>query len=59
MTHSPSEKFLFRTEETLLDAMSVASDALLIALQRDHPRIVRHLQDQAKANRQRQLDINK
>lgn len=53
MTHSPSEKFLFRTEETLLDAMSVASDALLIALQRDHPRIVRHLQDQAAANRKR------
>lgn len=53
MTHSPSEKFLFRTEETLLGDITVASDALLIALQREHPRIVRHLQDQAAANRQR------
>jgi hypothetical protein len=52
MSHITSEKFLFRTEETLLDAVSVASDALLIALQREHPRIVRHLQDQAAANRQ-------
>jgi hypothetical protein len=51
MAHTTSDAHLFTSERSLRDAVSVASDALLIALQREHPQIVRHLQEQAAANR--------
>ena len=48
MSHVTSDRFLFDTEHNMITAMEIASDALLIALQREHPRIVDHLQAQAE-----------
>jgi hypothetical protein len=51
MSHVTSEQHLFTTEQEMNEATTGASDALLTALQREHPQIVRHLQDQSAANR--------
>lgn len=51
MAHVTSEKHLFTTEDRERAASRQACDALLIALQREHPQIVRHLQEQAAAGR--------
>lgn len=46
-----SDRNLFNSDDRMREASRAASDALLIALQREHPEIVRHLQDQSAANR--------
>lgn len=55
MAHITSDTHLFDTEDDLRDGITVAADALLIALlialQREHPEIVRRLQTRAAANR--------
>jgi len=40
-----------RNEQDQREGAAVAADALLRALQREHPEIVRHLQNKAAANR--------
>ena len=47
MSHYTSEPFLFTTEDRMREASRLACDALLIALQREHPQIVRHLQERS------------
>lgn len=49
MAHVTSDKHLFTTEDRERAASRQACDALLIALQREHPQIVRHLQERAAA----------
>ena len=49
MSHYTSEARLFTADDRERSAMTVACDALLIALQREHPQIVRHLQERAAA----------
>ena len=49
--HVTSDHDLFIREQELREEVSGAADALLRALQREHPEIVRHLQDKAIANR--------
>ncbi len=49
MAHVTSEKHLFTSEDRMRAASRQACDALLIALQREHPEIVRYLQQQAAA----------
>lgn len=51
MPHVTSDTHLFDSEDDLRDGITVAADALLIALQREHPEIVRRLQTRAAANR--------
>lgn len=51
MPHVTSDTHLFNTEDDLRDGITVAADALLISLQREHPEIVRRLQTRAAANR--------
>lgn len=51
MAHVTSDKHLFNSEDRERAASRQACDALLIALQREHPQIVRHLQEQAAAAR--------
>lgn len=51
MAHVTSERHLFTSEDRMRASMSVACDALLIALQREHPEIVRHLQERAASAR--------
>lgn len=51
MSHYTSEARLFTSDDRERAAMMMASDALLIALQREHPQIVRHLQERAAASR--------
>lgn len=46
-----SDRNLFSSDDRMREASRAACDALLIALQREHPEIVRHLQDQSAANR--------
>lgn len=52
MAHVTSDKHLFNSEDRERAASRQACDALLIALQREHPQIVRHLQEQAATNQQ-------
>lgn len=47
MSHVTSEQHLFTTEQEMNEATTGASDALLTALQREHPQIVRHLKERA------------
>ena len=52
--HVTSDRNLFTSEQDQREGVVVAADALLRALQREHPEIVRHLQDKAAANRKEQ-----
>lgn len=51
MAHVTSERHLFTSEDRMRASMSVACDALLIALQREHPEIVRRLQERSAVGR--------
>jgi hypothetical protein len=51
MSHVTSDPYLFATEEGEREETRVAADALLIALQREHPEIVRRLQTRAAVYR--------
>lgn len=51
MPHVTSDRHLFDSEDDLRDGLTVAADALLIALQREHPEIIRRLQTRAAVYR--------
>jgi hypothetical protein len=51
MPHVTSDRYLFNTEHSMNMFMQVGSKELLIALQREHPRIVQRLQNRAATYR--------